>query len=697
MKKRIFGGFLLAATLTTHSFSQVGTESLDTNSTFLFTEQCVSMTITPALIDLPEIAAYGGDEKEHEIKNNLRRQEYTNADAFPHGDDPLWQKTNGKLKGKAPIQNWEGNGNGAYPPDPSGAVGPDHYVQMINSEYIVYDKTGTILAGPNSLASLIGSDAGDPIVLYDRFADRWLLSGFGVGNQLAVAISTTPDPLGTYYLYTYNLGSFPDYPKYGLWHDGYYVTSNTTGADCFVFERDKMLVGDMTASMIAMSIPSLTTGAGTETGAFHSVMPAHADFEMPPSTKKLNLFYFQDDAWTGISDDAIKIWEVTVDWDVPGDSDIDLIQTVNTTPFDSQFNISWDDIEQPGTTARLDGVPGAFMYRAQYTEWDTHNTILLNHTVDVDATNHAGIRWYELRETSGTWGIHQEGTYAPDDQSRWMASLSMDNRGNIGMAYAISGSTIYPSIRYTGRYATDPLGEMTIEEVTAIDGTTTQVTSNRFGDYAHMTVDPTDNSTFWYTGEYLNGGKKTRIFSFKLAEDLEVDFNADMLIAPASTTISFTDLTVGDPDNWEWEVSPASGWLYAGGTSATTQNPQILFNDLGLYTIQLTASNDLGSGTETKEDYIRIINTDGIVENTAFGLSLKSKETNIYQYVLNGSVKPFTVKIHDTMGKLIYQKTINPSTNQTEFTIDLSNHAMGYYLLHVSDTNNSTVEKLIVH
>lgn len=1054
MKINLLSSLALLVVSSIPSFAQVESDVPDTSSAFLFTEQCVSMTITPALRDLANIPSYAGEEKEHEVKNNLRRQKYTNADAFPHGPDPIWQDKEGDLNGREPIQNWEGNDNGAFPPDPSGAAGPNHYIQMINSEYTIYDKEGTVLLGPNSLASIIGSNAGDPIVMYDRFEERWLLSGFGTGNQLAVAISTTSDPLGTYYLYTFNLGSFPDYPKYGLWHDGYYVTSNTSGPDCFVFERDKMLVGDPSASMIALDIPFLGTGAGTETGGFRSVLPAHADFDLPPAEKKLNLFYFQDDAWTGIPDDAIKIWEVTVDWVSPGDSDIDLIQTLLTTPFDSQFNVSWNDIEQPGTASKLDGVPGAFMYRAQYTEWGGHNTVMLNHTVDVDATNHAGIRWYELRETSGSWGIYQESTYAPDDQSRWMGSISMDFQGNIGLAFAISGSTVYPSIKYTGRYVGDDLGEMSISEITAIDGSSVQTGINRFGDYAHMSVDPTDNATFWYTGEYLDGGRKTRIFSFKLANEFDndigvtalnspadgiltatesidititnfgenpqdefpvsyqindgaiitetytagpiapgetdtytftttanmsiegdydlklwtalvtdefldndtlntvvnhnflndigvtainspasgtgledenievvienfgseiqsdfpvtfqveletpvsetvagplnpgetmtytfvttsdftalgtydiwaytelaeedyllndtnyiniehftcapaascsfgdgfeefelgtidnpsgcsddgyadytdlitdlnrdashdltvasgwdpqfcsvwidyndnfffeedekvvsafdfdlgattsidipadailgehllrakasdnesnvadpcsdmtygetedymvnitpgetdaapdVDFMADIILAPPATTISFTDLSTEDPDEWTWSISPGTGWVYDGGTSASSQDPVVTFSDIGEYTVQLSASNEIGLDTEIKVDYIKISNFDGIVENFAFGFELISKEDNLYNYNLLGSSEPFNIEVHDAMGKLIYQNTIAPSSNQTQFKIDLNGNATGYYLLHVSDSKNSKVQKL---
>lgn len=1027
-----------------------------TSSAFVFSSPCLSVVLTPALSDIPYTPAYADEEKEQVVYNNLRRRKYTNPDADPHGTDPVWQKKGGAITGREPIQNWAGNPNGAFPPDPSGAAGPDHYVQMINSEYIIYDKEGTILLGPNSLASIVGSDAGDPIVMYDRFADRWLLSAFGVGSELAVAISTSPDPMGTYYLYTFDIATFPDYPKYGLWHDGYYVTSNTSGANCFIFEREKMLLGDPSASMIAMTIPSLATGDGTETGGFYSVLPAHADFALPPPSKKLNLFYFQDDAWTGVSDDAIKVWEVTTNWVDPDLSDITLIQTLNTTPFDSQFNVSWNDIKQPGTSQRLDAVPGAFMYRAQYTEWGSHNTVMLNHTVDVDATNHGGIRWYELRETGGVWSIYQESTYAPDDQSRWMGSISMDYQGNIGLAYSVSGTVVYPSLRYTGRYASDPLNTMTISEITAITGTSVQTGVNRFGDYSHMSVDPTDNATFWYTGEYISSGRKTRVFSFKLASEAEndigvttlntpvdgvltgsetidititnfglnpqddfdvsyqinggtivtetytagpidggstdtytfattadmaspgiydvklwtnlvtdefnlndtlnttaahafpndigviginapisesglgmeniditiknfgaesqsdfevtfqigaeppvtetvagpinagetitytfltagdftaigdydvwayseltgdgdlsndttyaeithfnctpssdcsfgdgftrfvlgtidnssgcsptgysdfsdlitdlsrgtshdvsaesgwspqyftmwidyndnfyfetdekvvaafsfdlagttsfalpadaplgehlirvkasdvagntsdpcsdmpygetedyrvnilvsetgeapiVDFMADIVLAPVSTTVSFTDLSTGFPTAWDWTITPASGWSYTGGTNATSEDPQVTFSAEGLYTVSLTASNEFGSGTETKNNYIQITHFDGLIENQPFGIELISKESNVFQFQVWGATDPFKVRIHDTTGKLIYQNDEQPTGPKTPVKIDLGTQASGYYLLHISNSKHNKVQKIWV-
>jgi len=553
--------------------------------------------VTPALRDVEQITdLFPNEEKEHAYNNNFRRQKYVNDNAFPHGNDPIWQKDQGEQFNKAPIQNWEGiNSNLGFPPDPSGAAGPNHYVQMVNSRIQIFDKSGNSLWGPNALNSILSSNNGDPIVMYDRFADRWFLSGFGSGNSLSFAVSQTADPTGAYYTWEFSMSSLPDYPKYGLWHDGYYLTANKSGADCFVLDRDAMLLGDANAQMISMTIPNLTTGAGTQTGGFHSVVPSHADFAMPAASEKMNLFYFQDDAWTGITQDEIKIWEVDVDWATTSNSSVTEIQTLATTAFDSQFNSSWNDIEQPGSAQKLDGIPGAFMYRAQFTEWGSHNTVMLNHTVDVDATNHAGIRWYELRETGGVWSIHQESTFAPDAESRWLGSISMDYQGNVGMAYAVSGPTVFPSLRYTGRYATDPLNQMTLAEENIVIGSGTQSGGNRFGDYAHLSVDPDDNATFWYTSEYVSGGNRTtRIASFKLANDFNDDVGVIALTAPVNGALSANEVVTVTLKNFGLNAAnnfPVS-YQIDGGTiiTETYSGGAIAANTTASYTF--TANGD---------------------------------------------------------------------------------------------------------
>ncbi len=525
-----------------------------TSETFNWSILPDTVYVTQPLRAIPIIEdLFPDEEKEHVYSNNMRRNKFTNANALPQGNDPQWQNEMGNLQNRGPIANWEGVNNGlGFPPDPSGAAGPNHYVQMVNSRIQIFDKQGNTLYGPNALSSILSSNNGDPIVMYDKYADRWFLSGFGQGNSLSFAMSNTADPTGTYTVWNYSLSSFPDYPKYGVWHDGYYVTANTGGPDCYILERDEMLLGAAgSPQFVSLTIPSLITGAGTNTGGFHSVVPASADFTLPPATEKLNLFYFEDDAWSGVPNDRIKIWEVTADWNNVSNSSCTQIQTLNVAPFDSQFNSNWDDITQPGTSQKLDGIPGAFMYRAQYTQWPLHNTVVLNHTVDVNATNQAGIRWYELRNSGTNWTIHQQSTYSPDNHSRWLASLSMDNQGNIGMAYSLSSGTAYPSIMFTGRYATDPLNMMSIVEDTIILGSGSQSGGNRFGDYAHMTVDPDDDQTFWYTGEYVDGGgRSTRIASFKLASSDSIDIGVTLLNTPANGVLTNSEIISVDLKNF---------------------------------------------------------------------------------------------------------------------------------------------------
>jgi hypothetical protein len=729
MKKLIFSIFTIGSFM---SFAQ----QTKGQSTFNWAIYADTFYVTPPLRDITPIEpTYNTKSGQFESKNDMRRQKYTNPNAFPHGNDPVWQRTQGEQYNKAPIQNFNGIVAGlAFPPDPSGAVGPNHYVQMVNSSIQIFDKSGNSLWGPSALNSIITSNGGDPIVMYDRFADRWFISGFGNGNSLSMAVSQTNDPTGAYYVWEYSMSSLPDYPKYSIWHDGYYLTANKSGVDCFVLDRNAMLTGDVNAQMISMSIPNLATGSGTNTGGFHSVLPAHADFVMPPASKKLNLFYYQDDAWTGVTQDEIKIWDVTVDWANTANSTVTEIQTLAVTPFDSQFNSSWNDIEQPGTSQRLDGIPGAFMYRAQYTEWGSHNTVMLNHTVDVDATNHAGIRWYELRETGGVWSVYQQSTFAPDTESRWLGSISMDYQGNIGLAYSVSGPNTMPSLRYTGRYSSDPLNQMTLAEEDIIIGTGVQTGANRYGDYAHLSVDPLDNATFWYTGEYIRtgGSRGTRIASFKLANDFNDDLGVIAVNSPANGNLTSTeiiDVTVknfGLVDQSNFDVNfqidggtvvteTYSGILTAGATATftftqtgdfsttgqtyniksftTLASDQFIQNDTFNTNIQHLFSDDIG---------VTIINN----PNTGQGLGVQTVDVTIDNFGYN-TVSNFDVAYTINGGTPVVETFTNnllagSSVNYT-FTTQADLSYLGLYDIvaytnlntdsdHTNDTTYSSVE-----
>lgn len=440
-----------------------------------------------------------------------------NPNALPlDGIDPIAQTIDGTMMPpRAPIANWQGMSGSGFPPDPSGAAGPNHYVQGVNTSFRVYDKTGTGMASAASLNTLWSGSTndGDPIILYDKYADRWFISQFNSPNEVLVAISTTPDPLGTYYSYTFipSSGQFPDYPKYSIWWDGYYLCANYTTKRVTVLERQKMLTGDPTAGMLVKTLSPLPPSNG-----FFCMLPADADGTLPPNGTPCYIFSYEDDGWASSSQDAIRIYKITTDW-AGSNLTVTADATLPTTAFNAAFASNWQDIPQPGVSQKLDAIGGVLNYRAQYRVWTGYNSVVLCHAVWVNqGAAQAGVRWYELRQIGTTWTIYQQGTYAPTTDSRWLGSIAMDDYGNIGLAYAISSTTTSPGLRYTGRLSTDPLGQMTLAEQTAIAGSGAQTGTERFGDYSHTSLDP-DGATFWHTGEYVSTSKRTRIYSFRIA------------------------------------------------------------------------------------------------------------------------------------------------------------------------------------
>lgn len=432
--------------------------------------------------------------------------------------------------------NIEGVSNidGVLPPDTNGDVGPNHYVQMINLHFAVYSKTGALLLGPlanNTLWNGFGGaceshNDGDPVVLYDEAADRWMMSQFALsapdGHHQCIAISTTPDPTGSWHRYDffYHASRFNDYPKFGIWPDAYYMSANEfapafVGAGAVAFERDKMLLGQP-ARMVYFHL-------GPDYGG---LLPADAEGLAPPAGAPNTFVNFEDDAWGFRPTDRLQQWDYKVDWTNPAASTFggaggEPSRFLETTPFDSNLcNYARQCIPQQGTTARLDAISDRLMFRAAYRNFGSHASVVLNHSVDADGADKAGIRWYELRSTGTGWTIHQQGTYAPDEQSRWMGSASIDVSGNIAIGYSASSSTAFPSIRVAGRLAGDPLGTLAQGERIMHAGTGAQTHSAaRWGDYSSMSIDPNDQCTFWFTTEYMaatsSADWKTRIGSTK--------------------------------------------------------------------------------------------------------------------------------------------------------------------------------------
>jgi len=428
-----------------------------------------------------------------------------------------------------PGLNFGGMGfTGVYPPDTVGDVGPSHYIQMVNesggSRFQIWNKNGVSLAGPTRLSTLwtaggaCAGGAGDPIILYDHLADRWLMSEFAsTGNHLCIYVSKTSDPVaGGWWLYDFPTPSFPDYPKYGLWPDAYYV-STYEGANLglYALDRARMLTG-AAATAVRFQISSLTPSPGVRETR---ILPSDLDGPAPPSGAA-NYYFRSVEASqdTGNPVDRLEVFEFHVDFVTPANSTFTLVNTLTPANFalvPCSPGIR-DCIPQPLTSMKLDALSNRPMHRLQYRNFGDHQTLLTNQTVD--AGGRAGIRWYELRKTTGGWSIRQQGTYSPDSNYRWMGSIAMDALGNIALGYSVSSSSVYPSIRYTGRMVGDPLGTMTQPEVTVIAGSASQTVTQRWGDYSAMVLDTARDCEFWYTQQYIpaGGSWNTRINSFRL-------------------------------------------------------------------------------------------------------------------------------------------------------------------------------------
>jgi len=541
-------------------------------------EQCSFFMKTPPLRDLLETiepiddSAYYANHSakpvnpmRYNIPENLTEEE---VEAL-FEEDPTLQTINGsKTNGGYRLQiNVDGQ-FGAFPPDPTGAAGIDYFVQSVDSTYRIYEKEdGSSASGVYFLNSLWDDPGdGDPIVMYDRYAERWFISQFyGAGGApygVQIAISTTTDPLGEYYLYQFDYTLFPDYPKYSVWSNAYFMSANVGSADCSAFERDKMLVGDPTAGVIKMNFPTMPL-------IFNSIAPAYAEGAAEPDADEPCYFFaVQDNGLSGISTDHIKVMKAEVDWDNPETSSVTVSQELNTAPFNALFAGTWTEyLTQKGSSQKLDAIPGIFMYRAQYRRFGDYNTVVLCHNVNVGG-NRAGQRWYELRDNDdGNWSIYQQGTYAlADNNNRWLGSVSMDVLGNIAMCYSFTGPDHHPGIRYTGRFDGDPLNEMTVPELTAVEGEGAQTLAGRYGDYSQMSMDPTDDYTFWFTGQYLGtgGSRKTRIISFSswniaVTEEAEIRIAAFNAYQPAPDQLMLKWKDVDPNEEVRIEVYEMSG------------------------------------------------------------------------------------------------------------------------------------------
>ncbi len=469
----------------------------------------------------------------------IPRRHYGDVSEMPtapkHDPDPLLGLQETAPAARAgeftePVQRFAGQGySGVQPPDPIGDVGVDYYIQAINrssgASFVVYDKSdNSVVAGPTYMDSLgsgnCASGLGDPVVLYDHLAGRWMLSEFSSsGNRLCVYISQTGDPVtGGWYNYDFTAPNFPDYPKYAVWPDAYYVTSNESGGPAvYALERSQMLSG-LTADMQRFTAPSLA-GFG-----FQTLTPAELDGPAPPAGSVAYMVRHRDDeahnpGSNDPTEDYLELFEFDVDWATPGNSTFTGPTAIAIAEIDSHLcgYYTFSCMPQPGTSTRIDPLREPVMWRTVYRNFGSYEVLAGSLVTDVDATDHAGVRWFELRRSGGAWSLHQEGTYAIDSDNRFMSSPAMDGDGNFAVGYNVSSSATYPSLRYAGRYASDPLGTLPQGENSFVAGAGSN-TSYRYGDYNSLNVDPVDDCTFWFTGEYNPSSQwATWISSFQFA------------------------------------------------------------------------------------------------------------------------------------------------------------------------------------
>jgi hypothetical protein len=511
-----------------------------------------------------------------EINDGEENESSTASDLFSHDSDNGLASFSG-MPMPTPAFSFDGLSNfdnvDLYnvfyiPPDPTGDVGPDHYVQAVNSAIRIFDKNGTAVTPPfkfSSLTATLGTPCstrndGDPTVVYDPLADRWVMSQFCTAFppfRQMVAVSKTADPTGQYFVYEFVMPNvrLNDYPKLAVWSDGYYMStdeffgSDYVGSGAFAFDRAKMLVGDPSASYIYFHLPQ------PPPNRVGGILPSDLDGLMPPPEGAPNVFAGYTATEYGDAIDGIRLFDFHADFRDPARSTFHERpeSPIGVAAFDPTSPDGRTDIAQPPPGERLDSISDRLMYRIAYRNFGDHESLVFNQTVRVTPVNEtyrAGVRIYELRRSSRSqFTASEQSTIGDETSSRWLGSAAQDNQGNIAVAYSFANEEKRPSILYSGKLAADPPG-MLRSEATLISGTGVQKAFGfRWGDYSGISVDPADDCTFWVTNEYFTQESEnfsdfawlTRIAKFKFSECTTS--------VRSTITGSVTDALTGQPIN----------------------------------------------------------------------------------------------------------------------------------------------------
>ncbi len=684
---------------------------------------------TIPLRDMPTSPEWNGGIGDIKVvPNNMLNAGKVRSNALPIGPDPLVQTEPGYREASNLILDFVGaniNESGGFlPPDVTGAVGPNHYVHGINVRIKIFAKDGSLLAGPIALSTFLGSgnNDGDPIVMYDQLADRFFVSQFRVSdNALIIGVSSTPDPTGTFFVYEYPLSSFPDYPHYSVWPDGYYLTANKAGLATYAFERDVMLAGGPSPGLRGFNLG----GVVRNPGAVFSPEPANLLGQDFPEDAPGYIVYLQDDAWPGITTDHIKVWEIDLDWE--GSSTISAPLEIPTEPFDANFQpFGTGNVNQPGTNQRIDAIGGVISYMANYRSFEDHNSFLINFNVDIDGNDTVGIRWIELRNSSGTepFSIYQESTYTiADGDSRFMGSMGIDDEGNIALAYNVGSAVTRAGIRYTGRMENDPLGQMTFPETSIIEGNGVQTFSNRFGDYAQMTID-LDNRTFWHTAQYFqsNNTWTTRIAALKLQDDLTNDVGVYNVFGPAfegpysateSITAALSNYGTATQTNFPLELyvnetlvatETFTGSLAAGDAADFTFAQTVDMSSEGvIYKVEVRTAlsgDEAPSNDESNECYLfgEVLGTTDVALEQS-NLLIYPLENRVYEinFATQEDFGNMSYKVVNMLGQEISRGDLPVQSNGYKTSVNLGTSANGVYVVEVSNGTQSVSKQILVN
>lgn len=601
----------------------------------------VHSDLSPALIDIPPAPRRAGVFQAQPWRPIPRSNP---ADRPVAGELDSVLQTSGFPSLDAPAAGTQFNGIGSNngftvqsaPPDTNGDVSSLYYVQTVNSDFAVFNKTtGAYVYGPvtiNTLWSGFGggcqtNNDGDPTVTYDQLADRWIITQFSVSTTPyleCVAVSQTNNPTGSWYRYSYSYGNtnFPDYPKFGMMSDGgsmnaYFITYNIfangstfSGSDICAYDRAKMLTGAANSMICQMT-----------TSSFGGALAADLDGSTLAPSGSPEFIVSTDAAGTGLN-----YWTA-----VPNFSTSTMTLTNKGALAVAAYTQACSGgtcIPQGGVTQKLDSLADRLMNRLQYRNFGGSPKLVVSHSV---GSSVSGARWYQFSASGSTLSVAQQGTFSPDSTYRWMPSIAMDQSQDIGLGYSTSSGTLKPGVAFTVHAAADAANTMQTETVAFTGGgSQTGSSLSRWGDYANMSVDPADDCTFWFTTEYIpsNGAFNwaTRIVSFKVSTcgggTGDTTPPTTSLTAPAAGTVSGTiTVSANASDN----VGVTNVEFYAGASligSDSSSPYSISWNTTtvanGTYTLTSKAYDAAGNSASSAGVSVTVSNAvvTGIVNGT---------------------------------------------------------------------------------